>query len=45
MVLSDLAKGGLENVVCIDDNNNQNIDKNNMITNSTSLLFFPCSVP
>ena len=43
MVLSDLAKGGLESGVCIDEYNYQNKDKNN-ITKSMSQLFFPCSV-
>ena len=43
MVLSDLAKGGLESGVWIDKYNYQKKTKNN-ITKSMSLLFFPCSV-
>ena len=43
MVLSDLAKGGLESDVWIDEYNYQNKDKNS-IAKSMSLLFFPCSV-
>ena len=43
MVLSDLAKGGLESGVWIDEYNYQNKDKNSA-TKSMSLLFFPCSV-
>ena len=39
MVLSDLAKGGLESGVWTDEYNYQNKDKNN-ITKSMSLLFF-----
>ena len=39
MILSDLAKGGLESGVWIDEYNYQNIDKNS-ITKSMSLLFF-----
>ena len=39
MVLSDLAKGGLESGVWIDEYNYQNKDKNN-ITKSMSLLFY-----
>ena len=40
MVLSDLAKVGLESGEC----NYQNKDKKNNITKSMCLLFFPCSV-
>ena len=43
MVLSGLAKGGLESGVWIDEYNYQNKDKKN-ITKSTSLLFFMCSI-
>ena len=43
MVLSDLAKGGLESGVWIDEYNYQNKNKYS-ITESMSLLFFPCSV-
>ena len=43
MVLSDLAKGGLESVVWIDEYNYQTKTKNNF-TKSMSLLFFPYSV-
>ena len=39
MVLSDLAKGGLESGVWIDEYNYQNKDKNN-ITKSMSLLSY-----
>ena len=42
MVLSDLAKGGLESGVWIDEYNYQNKDEN--ITKSMSLLFIQCSV-
>ena len=38
MILSDLAKGGLESGVWIDEYNYQNKDKNS-ITKSTSLFF------
>ena len=43
MVLPDLAKGGLESGVWIDEYTYQNKDKNN-ITKNMSLLFFLCSV-
>ena len=43
MVLPNLAKGGLESCVWIDEYNYQNKDKNN-ITKSMSLLFFMCSI-
>ena len=39
MILSDLAKGGLESGVWIDEYNYQNKDKNS-IMKSMSLLFF-----
>ena len=39
MILSDLAKGGLESGVWIDEYNYQNKDKNS-ITKSMSLFFF-----
>ena len=42
MVLSNLAKGGLESGVWIDEYNYQNKDKNN-ITKRMSQLFFLCS--
>ena len=40
MVITDLAKGGMESRLWIDDYNYQNKDKNN-ITKNMSLLFFP----
>ena len=43
MILSDVAKGGLESGVWIDEYNYQNKDKNS-ITKSMSLFFFPCNV-
>ena len=43
MISSDLAKGGLESGVWIDEYNYQHKDKNS-IAKSMSLLFFPCNV-